>query len=118
MRSPFCEGGRLLGSFTIDLTGVRTLRALHEAIRDGLRLPEYYGMNLDALWDCLSSGDVMLPCKVRVLGLGALPGELGEYAVRLRGVLGEAQRWWRSLENVWNLNLLAEYMRKNAPEGF
>lgn len=84
-------------NFTIDLTGIRTLRALHEAIRDGLRLPEYYGMNLDALWDCLSSGDVMLPCKVRVLGLGALPGELGEYAARLRGVLGEAQHWWAEL---------------------
>ena len=86
-----------MGNFTIDLTGVRTFWALHAAIRDGLRLPEYYGMNLDALWDCLSSGDVIVPCMIRVIGLDALPGELGEYAKQLRDVPGEAQRRWAEL---------------------
>ena len=32
--------------------------AAHAEIKDKLSLPEYYGANLDALWDCLC----FLPC--------------------------------------------------------
>ena len=40
--------------YTIDLLGVETKDALHERIARELELPDYYGSNLDALYDCLT----------------------------------------------------------------
>ena len=50
----------MMQHFTIDLTGVTTDSQLHDRLIEGLDLPDYYGRNLDAFWDCLGdlSGDV------------------------------------------------------------
>lgn len=37
--------------------------AIHKILKDKLELPDYYGENLDALWDCLT-GWVSLPLKI------------------------------------------------------
>lgn len=39
--------------YLIDFTGVKTMWFFHEALQKGLDLPDYYGKNLDALWDWL-----------------------------------------------------------------
>ena len=38
----------------LDASAYRTSAALHGALKAMLRLPDYYGMNADALNDCLS----------------------------------------------------------------
>lgn len=40
--------------YTIDFFGVTTRRQAHKLIADTLGFPEYYGRNLDALFDCLT----------------------------------------------------------------
>ena len=40
--------------YVIDLMGVETAESFHERIARELDLPEYYGRNLDALYDCLT----------------------------------------------------------------
>ena len=40
--------------YTVDFKDVQYYLEIHEALKDGLRFPEYYGANLDALWDCLT----------------------------------------------------------------
>lgn len=40
-------------NYTVNLKGVKTVYTLHQALKDGLHLPDYYGMNMDALWDCI-----------------------------------------------------------------
>lgn len=37
--------------------------SIHHWLADKLQLPEYYGHNLDALWDCLT-GDLELPVTI------------------------------------------------------
>ncbi|WP_127573047.1 barstar family protein [Paenibacillus xylaniclasticus] len=37
---------------------------IHEWLKDELTLPEWYGHNLDALWDCVT-GHLPLPLKIR-----------------------------------------------------
>lgn len=40
--------------FVIDLKGVKDYEALHNAIAQGLPVPECYGRNLDAFYDVLT----------------------------------------------------------------
>jgi len=54
--------------YTLDLSPVQTKEQLHDLLKDALRLPEHYGKNLDALWDCLTS-DLECPCEIRISGL-------------------------------------------------
>lgn len=41
-------------STLLDLSGIRDEEAFHEYVASSLGFPEYYGRNLDALWDCLT----------------------------------------------------------------
>ena len=40
--------------FTVDFTGVKDYDGIYPAIKKGLELPDYWGENLDALWDGLN----------------------------------------------------------------
>lgn len=42
-----------MSTITLDFTGIKTYWELHEYFRDVFQLPDYYGHNMDALWDCL-----------------------------------------------------------------
>lgn len=39
---------------TLDCQSILTATALHDALAEALTFPEYYGKNLDALFDCLT----------------------------------------------------------------
>ena len=41
-----------------DMNTIRSREVLHDAFQEKLELPEYYGRNLDALYDLLSEGAV------------------------------------------------------------
>lgn len=64
--------------YIIDFFGVATRRQAHELIADILGFPEYYGRNLDALFDCLME----LPeCHIVLETISAL-GERSEAFVQ------------------------------------
>ena len=42
-----------MNTITLDFSGIKSYWELHEYFREVFRLPDYYGHNMDALWDCL-----------------------------------------------------------------
>ncbi|MDO4493445.1 MAG: barstar family protein [Clostridia bacterium] len=44
-------------SFVLDGRRMADREAMHTHLAETLGLPEYYGRNLDALWDCLSEAE-------------------------------------------------------------
>lgn len=70
-------------TYTVDLLGAESRADIHERIREGLPVPEYYGSNLDALHDVLS--DCANDTEIIFLNSS-------EVAPNMRGYV-EALRW-------------------------
>ena len=55
----------------LDIEKMRSLPMLHKYLHTALALPEYYGANLDALYDCLTEiaepTELVVPKKVRLI---------------------------------------------------
>lgn len=78
---------------TIQLNGnvIKDRQQLHDFLKIELQLPDDYGNNLDALWDCLT-GWVQLPLTIQWIDLEASRRHLGEYADQLLELLREAEQ--------------------------
>lgn len=77
-------------NFTVDFTGCKNAQAMHEIIKESLGLPDFYGRNLDALWDSLT-GIMYTPAFVIIKGILTLPNELQVYADKVVSTFIEAQ---------------------------
>ncbi len=71
---------------TIDGASIPDRRALHEALAPVL--PEWYGRNLDALYDCLTEPGELI--QLTIQDLDALEKHLGGYAHAFLRVLKDA----------------------------
>ncbi|WP_136604257.1 barstar family protein [Paenibacillus dokdonensis] len=63
---------------------------LHAVLKEALQLPDYYGNNLDALWDCLT-GWVEMPLMIRWLHYQESEEKLGEYSQLLLQLFRDAE---------------------------
>jgi ribonuclease inhibitor len=69
---------------TLALARMQSIRQLHKYLRAELELPDYYGENLDALYDCLT--EVCEPVILKIPQAVAL----GWYGARLLTVVQDA----------------------------
>ena len=72
----------------LDGRGIRDRKELHQWLEKAFSFPEWYGNNLDALFDCLT--DVAEDTEICLRYPDALKEQLGDYAERLTVVLGAA----------------------------
>lgn len=50
----------------LDFSSCKYLGEIHEIIRTELELPEWYGANLDALWDAVT-GIMYVPANIKII---------------------------------------------------
>ena len=74
-------------TFILDGAAVMSREDLHEKLARGLGLPEWYGGNLDALYDCLTD---LEDTVIRIENRFDLEESLGNYANSLLRVLKDA----------------------------
>ena len=72
--------------YKLDFANVTTKEELHDLLAEKLELPDYYGRNLDALYDCLMQ---MPLCMISLYHIEALEC-LGYYAMAFVETLEEA----------------------------
>lgn len=72
----------------LDGNNITNKETLHDTLAGSLQLPDWYGRNLDALYDCLS--DIQEETEIRFLHEEALEDYLGRYANALRKVIHRA----------------------------
>lgn len=83
-----------------------TKEEAHRHLKEGFQFPDYYGANLDALYDLLSTRSESV--EVRVENYDAMIGSLGKYGIDLIKTIKEA-----SLEN-WKVHLVIEEVKDEA----
>ncbi len=72
----------------LDCNKMTSKSETHKYIKQMLNLPDYYGNNLDALWDILSTKSKMI--SIFLLHEEVLHKNLGEYGENLIDVFKEA----------------------------
>lgn len=75
----------------IDFTGVRSKDAMLQVVAKALKLPRHFGMNLDALHDCLTDLKIAAGTQVVLVKLAHTPA--GD---AVHGVFRAAARHWSS----------------------
>ena len=73
---------------TLDIERMRSLPMLHKYLHTALDLPEYYGANLDALYDCLT--EIAEPTELVVPKKVADEAYLGWYGQQFLQLLEDA----------------------------
>lgn len=80
--SYYCmRGNKMKQSYLINGKRVVNKTQLHDYLIQVFMLPEYYGRNLDALWDCLSTDSAMK--KITIIHTESLVNALGDYSKSL-----------------------------------
>jgi ribonuclease inhibitor len=74
----------------IDGRRLRTKEQAHKYLAEKLRLPSYYGGNLDALHDVLASHNE--PVYLRIRYPSSITTNLGNYGAALLRVFGDAEK--------------------------
>lgn len=79
-----------MAEITLDGMEIQSMEEVHDLFARGLDLPEWYGRNLDALFDCLT--DAHEPLTVRLLHEDELRERLGRRGSALIRLLRRAAR--------------------------
>lgn len=72
----------------LDGNNIPNRETLHDTLASSLQLPDWYGRNLDALYDCLL--DIQEETEIRLLHEEALEDHLGHYARALQKAVSGA----------------------------
>ena len=69
----------------LDFTGCKYLGEVHKILKSTFDFPDYYGENLDSLWDCMR-----YYCEnnlyVYIKGISTLPESFSDYMAKMIGV--------------------------------
>lgn len=76
---------------TLDFAGIKTLWELHEYLKTVFQLPDQYGRNMDALWDCLYYS-FEFPTVIELKNLSAIPAEMNEAVEIMLELFRDLQR--------------------------
>lgn len=76
---------------TLEFSGIKSIWELHEYFKNTFDLPDYYGRNLDALWDCLRCSFAE-NTTIILKNIYSLPKEM-------HPMIPDIQKLFRDLEN-------------------
>ncbi|MGN1093177.1 MAG: barstar family protein [Monoglobaceae bacterium] len=73
----------------LDFTGCKYIMRLYDILQEGFGFPDWFGRNLDALWDLLRDYAGCPPVIVTIKGVGTMPKELHSYMEEVLAVFAD-----------------------------
>ena len=65
-------------NIVIDCKAITNKNTLYDILKKKLQLPDYFGRNLDALWECIADKDINLPVKIELKNSNHIKEILGD----------------------------------------
>lgn len=84
-------------NINIDFAGCNYIGELHQKIKEALDLPDFYGANLDALWDSLT-GMIETPVHVNITGFLSLPSDIQKEALKILKIFYDAEETYHEIQ--------------------
>ena len=78
--------------YTLDFSKVNHIDDVHQIIKDELDFPDYYGMNWDAFWDCLTDM-VSDPIHIELIGVERVQNKFPRHAEIMLDILKRLRHW-------------------------
>ena len=75
----------------LDFTGCKYLGVVHQILKEKFGLPDYYGKNWDALWDCLDYR-FREEQKVEIRGYGTMPRDLQQECLKMLEIFDDVHK--------------------------
>ena len=75
----------------LDFNGIKSLWTLHEYFKEVFNLPDYYGHNMDVLWDCLDCS-FEFPTTLVLKNIEKIPSEMNEATEIMLELFEDLQR--------------------------
>lgn len=76
--------------YLIDLTGACTRKDLHDRIENSIPVPEWYGRNLDALYDVLTDPFFGANCLICFTGCAGFKDSMPQYFAAMQHMCAAA----------------------------
>jgi len=77
----------------LDFTGCKYLGEIHLILKTKFGLPEYYGENWDALWDCMQGMFYQRGAfKVNIYGFSTLANELRDHCLTMLEIFDDVHK--------------------------
>ena len=80
-----------MDEIVLDFAGIQSVQGLHAYLKEVFCLPDYYGHNMDALWDCLHHS-FPGPTAIIVKRLDSLPAGMERTARTLARLFRDLER--------------------------
>ena len=78
--------------YTLDFSQVNYINEVHQIIKEELDFPNYYGMNWDACWDCLTDM-VVDPLHIELLGFERVQRKFPDQAKIMMEIFKDLKHW-------------------------
>lgn len=88
----------------LDGNKMTTIAETHGYMKAELGFPDYYGNNLDALWDVLSTES--MPESIHLINTDAFISNVGMYAIRVINIFHEAAGCNENIEFGTDVSIL------------
>lgn len=101
----------MIEEITLDFSEIDSKVALHDYLAEMLHFPAYYGKNLDALWDCITTDtQSTMPKRLVIKETAVLKSQLPSYYSRFIQILQAYQVQFPEREIVFLDDLLSDYL--------
>ena len=77
-------------NYRIDFSEAENHRDIHEILKKSLDFPDYYGANLDALWDCLTDQLLSGVTHIEIFCLDKIK-TINDYDAKLKEIFSEVK---------------------------
>ena len=70
----------------VDFNNIRYFNEVHKTLKKAFNFPDYYGENLDALWDCLDGEYCPPDAYIEISGIGYLNDKFDGYGDKIKKI--------------------------------